>query len=173
MNPEEDPSDKPFEPTPQKLAEARKKGEIARSAELLTAASYAGFLIALVFAGQSGLLHLGTSMSVVIGQSAQIAPLFFGGAGTTPAGGIVLSVFRSMAPIFVIPMLLVLLALLATRGIIFAPTKIAPKLSKISLISNAKNKYGRNGIFQFVLSFLKLNVYSLCLALFLVVRLDE
>ncbi|MFK7761912.1 MAG: flagellar type III secretion system protein FlhB [Roseobacter sp.] len=173
MNPEEDDADKPFDPTPHKLLEARKKGEIARSTELLTAASYAGLLIAFLYVGYSALLKLGTSLSVIIGQSAQIAPLFFAGAGTTPAGGIIGSVFRAMSPVFIVPLLVVLAALLATRGIIFAPTKITPKLSKISIISNAKNKYGRSGLFQFLLSFLKLNIYSGCLAVFLVLRLDE
>lgn len=173
MNSEDDDADKPFDATPHKLLEARKKGEIARSAELLTAASYAGLLIALLSVGYTALLSLGTSLSVIIGQSAQIAPLFFAGAGTTPAGGIIGSVFRAMSPVFIIPLMVVLVALVATRGIVFAPTKVTPKLSKISLISNAKNKYGRSGLFQFFLSFLKLNVYSACLAIFLVMRLDE
>ena len=39
------------EPTQHKLEEARKKGEVPRSADLNTAASYAGFLLAAVSAG--------------------------------------------------------------------------------------------------------------------------
>lgn len=173
MSDQDDSSDKSFEPTPQKLLEARKKGEIARSSEILTAASYAGLLVAFLMAGSSGLMHLGSSMSVLIGQSAQIAPLFFGGAAAAPAQGIIQSVAMSMLPIFLVPAVAVLLVLFATRGIVFAPNKIQPKLNKISLISNAKNKYGRNGLFQFFLSLLKLNVYSICLAVFLYVRLEE
>ena len=73
MSEQEDHSDKPFDPTPQKLLEARKKGEIARSTELLTAASYTGLFVAFTVAGYSGLTYLGSSMSVIIGQSAQIA----------------------------------------------------------------------------------------------------
>lgn len=173
MSAQDDQSDKSFDATPQKLLEARKKGEIARSAELLTAASYAGFLVALLVWGYNGLLQLGEMMHVLIGQAHNIAPLFFGSSAAAPAFGILSSVATSLAPIFLVPMAAVLLVLCATRGIVFAPVKIEPKISKISIISNAKNKYGRNGLFQFLLSFAKLCIYSLCLAVFLSLRLDE
>ncbi len=173
MSNQTDQSDKSYEATPQKLLEARKKGEIARSTELLTAFAYAGLLIAFVAAGSSGLTHLGTAMMVLIDQSAQLAPLFFGGAAGAPTGGILDSVLWSMSPIFGLPALAVLLCLFATRGIVFAPTKVAPKISNISIISNAKNKFGRRGLFQFAVSFAKLLIYSACLALFIHVRLDE
>lgn len=173
MNGQEEASDKSYEPTAQKLLEARKKGDIARSAELLTAASYFGLLIACLVFGLGGITSLGTAMSVLIGQSAQLAPLFFEGGAATPAGGILQSVAIAVTPIFVVPALAVLCVLVATRGIVFAGNKIQPKLSKISLITNAKNKYGRNGLFQFVLSFAKLLIYSICLAVFLIWRLDE
>lgn len=173
MSGQDDDSDKSYEATPQKLLEARKKGEIARSTELLTAASYAGFLIAFMVAGYDSLLSLATTLSVLLGQSAQIAPLFFGGAGTVPAQGILRSVGWSLLPLFLLPAVTVLVVLFATKGIVFAPTKIQPKMSKISVISNAKNKFGRSGLFQFLLSFLKLNIYSICLAVFLYIRIDD
>ncbi len=43
--------EKEFEPTPQKLLEARRKGEIAKSADLNTSAAYLGFLVSLFFVG--------------------------------------------------------------------------------------------------------------------------
>lgn len=173
MNEQEDQTDKSFEATPQKLLEARKKGDIARSAELLTAASYVGLLIALLTSGYNGLLHLGSTMSVLIGQAHEFAPLFLENGAAAPAFGILSSVAVALAPTFLLPFTTVLLVLFATRGIVFAPNKIQPKLSKISFIANAKNKYGRNGLFQFLLSFSKLCIYSLCLAVFLAQRLDE
>lgn len=173
MSAPDDEADKSFEATPQKLQEARKKGEIARSTELLTAASYAGFLVAILVSGESRLSHLGATLAVIIGQSAQIAPLFFDGAGTVPARGIIQATGSGLLPIFVYPALAVMLALFATRGIVFAPSKVQPKLSKVSIISNAKNKYGRTGLFQFVLSFSKLMIYSAILAIFLYHRTSE
>ncbi|MDW3223520.1 MAG: flagellar type III secretion system protein FlhB [Paracoccaceae bacterium] len=165
--------DKTYDATPQKLLEARKKGEFARSTELLTACAYSGLLIAFLVAGSSGLTLLGTSMMVLIEQSAQLAPLFFDGAAAAPTQGLIRAVAWSISPLFLLPSLAVILCLLALKGIVFAPNKIAPKISKISIISNAKNKYGRTGLFQFAVSFSKLLIYSACLALFINARLDE
>jgi flagellar biosynthetic protein FlhB len=173
MNDQDDQSDKSFEATPQKLLEARKKGEIARSAELLTAASYFGFFVALSVFGYASLMSLASIFSVYIGQAAQFAPLFFDGAATAPARALMQNVGWALAPIFGTPALAVLLVLFATRGIVFAPNKITPKMSKISVISNAKNKYGRSGLFQFLLSFSKLSIYSIVLAVFIQLRLDD
>lgn len=173
MSDQTDQNDKTYDATPQKLLEARKKGEIARSTELLTACAYAGLLLAFLAAGSSGLTQLGTSMMVLIDQSAQLAPLFFDGAAGAPTQGLIRSVAWSIAPMFLVPGLAVLLCLFTLRGIVFAPTKIAPKLSKISVISNAKNKFGRTGLFQFAVSFSKLLIYSACLAIFINARLEE
>ncbi|MGC3939866.1 flagellar type III secretion system protein FlhB [Roseobacter sp. EG26] len=173
MSEQADQSDKTYDATPQKLLEARKKGEIARSTEVLTAAAYAGLLLAFVSAGSSGLIQLGSSLMVLIDQSAQLAPLFFEGSAAAPTQGLLRSVTSSLAPIFLLPALAVLLCLIALKGIVFAPNKIAPKLSKISIISNAKNKFGRTGLFQFVISFAKLLIYSACLAIFINSRLEE
>ncbi|WP_300011732.1 flagellar type III secretion system protein FlhB [uncultured Roseobacter sp.] len=173
MSDQTDQGDKTYDATPQKLLDARKKGEIARSTEILTACAYAGLLLAFVSAGASGLNHLGTAMMVLIDQPAQLATLFFSGASAAPTEGILRSILWSMSPIFGLPALAVLLCLFATKGIVFAPVKIAPKLSNISLVSNAKNKFGRRGLFQFTVSFAKLLIYSACLALFINARLDE
>ena len=173
MSGQDDQSDKSFEATPQKLLEARKKGEIARSSELLTAASYFGLFLALTVFGTGSLTELGSLLASYIGQSEQIAPLFFGGAGLAPTRALIGDIGWSLSPVFAVPILAVLAALFATRGIVFAPTKIAPKTSKISFISNAKQKYGRSGLFQFFLSFLKLVVYSVVLAVFLHLRLSD
>ena len=59
------------------------------------------------------------------------------------------------------------------RTLVFAPNKLAPKLSRISPLSNAKNKYGRSGLFEFAKSFVKLTVVSCILAVFLSARMDR
>ena len=44
---EDDSGEKTHDPTPKKLADARKKGDIAKSNDLTVAAVYLGFLIAI------------------------------------------------------------------------------------------------------------------------------
>lgn len=167
MSDSEDPSDKSFDATPQKLLEARKKGDIAKSNDLLTAAAYFGLLVALLTVGASSLDQVGTAMMTLIDQSDSLGPIFFEGRGAAPAGGLLKSIAWGMAPIFALPAIGVILALFAQNAWVFAPSKLEPKLSRISMISNAKNKFGRDGLFEFLKSFVKLLIFSACLALFI------
>lgn len=170
---DEDEADKSFDATPQKLLEARKKGDVAKSADLLTACSYLGLLVALLGAGAGSMSHIGTAMMTLLDQPAELVPLFFDGNGRTPAGGLMQAVGWAMAPIFALPALGVILALFAQQAWVFAPSKIEPKLNRISILSNAKNKFGRDGIFEFLKSFVKLLIFSICLAIFIRVWLSD
>jgi len=173
MSGPEDDSAKVFDPTPQKLIEARKKGEIAKSTDLMTAAGYAGLLVALMFAGASGLTQAGKSLMIALDQATDIAPLFFDGAPQTTMAGLISPVFFSMAPWFALPAIAVVLSIFAQRAWVFAPSKLKPKLSRISPISNAKNKFGRAGLFEWLKSFVKLILYSFVLALFIMNRMPD
>jgi len=105
MSDEEDAADKSFDPTPQKLAEARRKGEIARSTDLFTAGSYLGFFVAVILIG-----------------SWMVSSL---------------------------------------------------KMSRVSIVKNAKNKFGKSGLFEFFKSAVKLMIYSVLLYLFIVLYVDD
>ncbi|MEM9968402.1 MAG: flagellar type III secretion system protein FlhB [Pseudomonadota bacterium] len=173
MSQQEDDSDKTYEATPQKLLEARKKGEVAKSTDVMAAAGYTGLLIALSMAGLSGIDLAGTAMMVMIDQASELAPLFFDGSAAVPMGGLIWPVILGMTPIFAFPMAAVIISILFQRAFVFAPSKLAPKISRISLIANAKNKFGRSGLFEFFKSFTKLSIYSIVLALFINARLEE
>jgi flagellar biosynthetic protein FlhB len=172
MSDEED-TEKSFEPTLKKLEDARKKGEIARSADLQTAAAYTGLTVALFLAGPDVIIQLGSALTVLLDQSSTLSESVFNGGAQTSIGGIASTVGLSLLPIFLTPALAVIVAILAQRGFVFAPSKIRPKMSKISLIANAKNKYGRSGLFEFAKSFSKLAIYSICLFLFLEFKLPD
>lgn len=173
MSDSEDPADKSFDATPQKLLEARKKGDVAKSTDLLTACAYLGLLVALLGMGTSGLAHVGTTMMTLIDQPTELASLFFEGRAMAPAGGLMQTISWGLAPIFALPALGVILALFAQQAWVFAPSKLEPKLSRISVISNAKNKFGRDGIFEFIKSFVKLTIFSITLAIFIYVWLPD
>ena len=170
---DDDETDKSFDATPQKLLEARKKGDVAKSTDLLTACAYLGLLVALLGAGAGSMTHLGTALMILLDQPTELVPLFFGGRGAAPAGGIMQAVGWAMAPIFLLPAIGVILALFAQQAWVFAPSKLEPKLNRISLITNAKNKFGRDGIFEFLKNFVKLLIFSICLAIFIRVWLSD
>jgi len=162
----EDQADKQHEPSQKRLEDARKRGEVPKSAELITAASYAGLLIAGLVAGGAALLRAGETGSVLIGQADRLAPLFLT-AAQAPTGGLLASLTATVAPLFLLPMAAALLAVLGQRALIFAPEKLAPQLSRISPFANAKQKFGREGLMSFAQSTAKLLLVSLVLAVFL------
>ena len=169
---QDDDSDKSFEATPQKLEKARKKGEVPRSQDLSVAASYAGLLIAALMTGTFVMSHFGTAMVVVLEQSHELSELVFSGPAQAPLGGVFWITASSVASLFMVPLLFVCVSIIAQRAFVFAPSKLQPKLSRVSLISNAKNKFGRNGLFEFFKSFIKLVIYSVCLGVFISHNLD-
>ena len=173
MSDQSDEQDKSFEPTPHKLQEARRKGEVAKSVDLQTAAGYAGLTLALIALGAQSFISLGSHLAAMLAQSADIAESIFEGGPVAALGGWSWMVSLDLVPIFALPALLVLASIAVQRAFVFTPSKLQPKLSRVSLIQNAKQKFGRSGLFEFAKSFAKLAIFSLCLALFLVVRLPE
>ncbi|MEO3477820.1 flagellar type III secretion system protein FlhB [Phaeobacter sp. CAU 1743] len=170
---QDDDSDKSFEPTEEKLRKAREKGEVAKSTDLSVAAAYLGLVVAMYVSGSGMVEGFGTVLMSLLDQPDRLAKQLFTGAATAPVGGILIALAAPLLPMFILPFAAVLLSILAQRALVFAPSKLEPKISKISIISNAKNKFGRSGLFEFFKSFLKLVLYSICLGVYLSYRLPE
>jgi flagellar biosynthetic protein FlhB len=173
MSEQDDEVDKSFDPTPQKLLEARKKGEIAKSTDLQTAAAYAGLTLAFLTFGAATIAGFGSQMQVLLDRSYELSDVFFSGHPSALFGGILWNATKVISPIFILPGLAVLVAILAQRAFVVAPAKLQPKLSRVSLLQIAKQKFGRSGLFEFAKSFIKIVLYSICLAAFLNTRLPE
>lgn len=168
-----DDEDKQYEPSQKRLDDARKKGEVPRSNDLTTAASYFGFLITATAVGTASLQNLGTLLQSMLANVDRHAQPWFDGSAHPWALGIMSRIGANLLPWFLIPALAALTTVFATRSLIFAPNKLTPKLSKISLISNAKNKFGRAGLFEFAKSFFKLLIYSVVLGVYLTTKLPD
>ncbi len=168
----DDDTEKEHEPTQQKLDEARKRGELVRSAEISVAASYSGFLIAAVGFGAASLTSFGSHLMVLLDQSDQLSRLFLSGE-TGAVFGALGSIFGSVSILFLLPPVFVLAVLFAQRVIVFAPEKLMPKISRINPVSNAVQKFGRGGLFEFVKSFAKLVIIAIVLGDFLLSRMNQ
>jgi flagellar biosynthetic protein FlhB len=164
---------KVHDPTPRRLEELRRKGDLPRSADLATAVGYGAILLALLAAGQGLVDRLGGLGVVLIGQADALAPLFFAGHGAAPSGALLVATVRAMLPLVAVPVVMVTLALLAQRGLVFTPSKLAPKLSRISLVQNAKQKFGLSGLVEFFKSFAKLLIFSSALGLYIAASLER
>ncbi len=173
MSNEDESAEKQFEPSQKKLDDARAKGELAKSTDLTTAAAYGGLLIVMATIGPAALIGMATSMTVLLGQVDDLATVLFAGSGLPLMGGVFIATFWGVLPWFVVPAALAILSVAAQRAFVVAPSKIAPKLNRISPISGFKNKFGRQGFFEFFKSFTKLVLYSVIMGVFLVSQIDR
>lgn len=169
---DQSPSDKPYDPTPHKLEQAREKGDIVRSPDLNTALSYLGFLGAGVLVAPWAVDGLGRLTQVLLGQADSIAPLVLAPGGAALALGIIGWPLLVTAVVVVVPVGLLLAGLIAQRALLFTPSKLEPKLSRISPIANAKQKFGMDGLFQFAKSAVKLVLVTVLLTVYLIGRAD-
>ena len=166
-------AEKSFDPTPRKLEEARKRGEIVRSSDLNTAVSYGGLLLAAALIGPFLVSSFGTTMQVLIGQADTIAPLLLSPGGTVAAGAAIGSGLMVLTALVAVPAALLIASLIAQNAFLFTSSRLEPKLSRISPIQTAKNKFGANGLFEFAKSSVKLGIYTFLLAVFLIGRSDQ
>ena len=169
---EEDEAEKEFEPSERKLTQAREKGDIVRTEDLQAAVALAGLVLSLLLlgpwvvasAGQAGMAFLDQpdriSQLMSEGAGAQIFGLAFGMAGPTML-------------LLAVPAMAVLAFLIASRSLIFAPTKLEFKVSRISIISNAKQKFGLTGMVEFAKKFAKMAAVSALLTLYLHAALGD
>lgn len=167
-----DQADKDHDASQKKLDDARAQGDIARSQDVLVAASYAAFLIAAFGLGAQALLSAAEAGAVLLDQSDRLSSLFSAGA-RAPVGGAMTAMAMPIAPLVLIPMVAVIGILFATRGLVFAPDKLMPKWSRISPFATAGQKFGRTGLFEFVKSFVKLVLVAVLLGHFLTRNADR
>jgi len=173
MSGDEAASDKPYDPTPRKLEEARRQGQIVRSSDLTTAVGYGGFLLAAAVVAPWAADALGRLMQVLLGQAHEIAPRLLAPGGRALAAGLMRPPVLAVGAAVLVPAALVLVVLFAQRGILFTLSNLTPKLSRIAPLSNARQKFGAQGLFQFAKSAVKLSVVSGLLALYLSARADR
>lgn len=160
----EEAGDKTHEATPHKLEKAREKGELARSADLNTAASYGGFLLAALAFGAGSLGQAGSLMMRFLDAPDRLAPLVFsGGTGGAALGGLLGGLALVLALWFLLPGAAALLSVLAQRSLVFAPSRLELRLSRIDPVANARQKFGPSGLFEFAKSAVKLLAYALLL----------
>lgn len=159
--------DKQYEPSQKKLDDARIRGDVPKSTDLTTAAAYGGFLVAAITGGASSLVEAGRVLSLFMDQANGFADLVFDGGGNASLRAVVVSLGYALTLWAALPALFALCSVIAQRGLVFAPSKLAPKVSRISPIQGAVQKFGRDGLFEFFKSTVKMTVYCVVLAAFL------
>jgi flagellar biosynthetic protein FlhB len=164
---EESEDDKPYEPTQKRLEDARREGEVPSSADLTTTAAYAGLILAALTAGGDAVSASSAVFVTLLAQADVLSEELFSGSGMTMSGALLVEVGWTNVVWFLLPLACAVAAIVAQRAFVVAPARIRPKLSRISPIDMARQKFGRTGLFEFLKSFVKLVAFSVTLGLFL------
>ncbi|MEO1291308.1 MAG: EscU/YscU/HrcU family type III secretion system export apparatus switch protein, partial [Pseudomonadota bacterium] len=157
---EDDGQEKIFDPTPQKLQQAREKGDVPKSNDINAAAMYVGVCLTLIIAGSSVGNDLGAPLAAMLARPEEFSTAFLGSGYGTMTGSVLSSIALAILPVFLIPFAAVILSLVAQRAFVVAPSKLEMKLNRISPISNAKNKFGPQGLVEFLKSLVKLIIVA-------------
>lgn len=159
-------AEKSLEPTQRRLEEMRRDGDIARSAELTSAAALGGFALIFALGGGALALHVGEIGTSLLGQADRLAPrLLTGSAALT--NDLLGQLALILLPVFGLPLVLIFASAFGQRGLIVVPSRIAPKWSRISPIGGAKAHFGREGLVAFLRNLAKSGAVLLALGLVL------
>lgn len=147
--------DRQLPPTAQRLQRARTEGDVVYSMEITVAATYAAFYVVVIMAGGWSLAQVTHILSTFLRRPEDI-----GAALLSPRSGyferFIVDICVAMAPVFGALALATIASLVTQQAVTFSLKKIKPKLSRLSIIDNAKQKYGPDGLFEFAKNAAKL-----------------
>lgn len=132
--------EKSHEPSAKKMADARAKGEIVRSNEANAAIAFATVVVALIAGGPYALDTAVTRWMIILGHLGSDKPL--------GAGFVITSVFPVVIGAL-LPVGAILVFVTLQKAWVMTPKNIAPDLKRISMLSNAKQKFGPHGLIDF------------------------
>lgn len=148
---------KSHEPSPRKLDQAREQGETVQSRDLHTFALYV--MLAVVLLAAAGPLLRGFGGAIM-------GPLWHADHADSLAAypdyaAVLRTVLGGIWPYWLALLAILaagpLVSLLAQRAVVFSGKNASPKLSRLSLLQNVKQKYGPKGLVELLKSLVKLS----------------
>lgn len=160
MADDKDPDSKTEEATPQKLEEARKKGDVAKSADVAPALSLLGATAVIVMGGGYFATSIGEAFMPFIAQP----HLLIGGLEAGAGVEIGMNAVWAVAPFLGAVMLATIIGGVGGNvfqsGFLFSAEKMKPKWEKVSPMGGLKRIFGPDGLMQFAQTFAKLIAVS-------------
>lgn len=151
-----DGQEKSFDASEQKIRKSREKGDTPQSTETSTFVLYLGFALTVLLAGGAVANGLYTSLITLVARPDQIAQNVLIQKDGQALQLVLGQVVTYALPVMIVPGVFIILSLIAQQSIVVAPVKLKPKWSKISPLSNAKQKYGPGGMAEFLKRLAKL-----------------
>jgi flagellar biosynthetic protein FlhB len=171
MSKEEDDGDKPYDASERKLEQARQKGQVAFSADLVAAAGYAGFVAFAMLLGGGALVAAGGVLQGALAEGLRAGP--DGADLLVRLRGVIAALAGPLAGWFVVPAAMALLAVIVQGGPVFATARLAPELHKISPLSAIRQRLGLSGLVEFAKGLVKSTLFAVVLGYYLVGALPD
>lgn len=151
-----DPESKTEEATPRKLADARAKGDVAKSADVGSALSLMGAAAVVLMLGGMFATNMARDLLPFIASPHAMLGGLESGAGVEIGAQAV----WAMAPFLGAVMLATIIGgaggNLAQSGIILSGEKLKPQWNRVSPMAGFKRIFGADGLVQFIKTFIKL-----------------
>ncbi|WP_428150364.1 flagellar biosynthesis protein FlhB [Brevundimonas sp.] len=160
MAEDQDPESKTEDASPQKLEEARKKGDVAKSADVAPALSLLGATAVIVMGGG----YFATSIAEAFIPYIASPHLLIGGLEAGAGVEIGMNAVWAAAPFLGAVMLATIVGGVGGNvfqsGFLFSAEKMKPKWDKVSPMAGFKRIFGPDGLMQFAQTFAKLIAVS-------------
>jgi len=167
----QDEGDKTEEPTPHRLKEARRKGQVFKSMELNSALNILGVMFLFLLLSNMVYPALENMVSHYLAGAAH-AEYSQANAGAMLSEAIGLY-FSIIFPVFVVAVLIAVVANMVQVGFLFAGEHIKPKFNKINPVEGAKKIISRKALFEFFKAIAKIAIIGSVTFLFLRGYLEE
>jgi flagellar biosynthetic protein FlhB len=155
---ENDSADRTEEATPRKLDEARRKGDVAKSADLNQVASLGAACAVLIGAGGSLSTNLAQALVPFIASPHELAEVLDSGHGAELGRRVALAAAPFVMSVLGASAIAGLSANVLQTGLLWAPEKLAPDFNRLSPMSGLQRMFGIDAFVQFLKTLLKLIV---------------
>jgi len=167
----QDTGDKTEEPTPHRLREARRKGQVFKSMELNSAINILGVMLLFIVFGTLALGGIEEAFNL-FAHDMLAYPLTMSNAHTVLWDAIT-RYFTIMAPVFAVAVILGITSNLVQVGFLTSTQQMAPQLKRLNPLEGLKKIASKKALFEMVKAILKILIISSVAYLFVRSRLDE
>ena len=155
-----DPESKTEEATPRKLEDARKKGDVAKSADVGSALSLLGAAAVILSAGGLFAGQIAEQMLPFIASPHAMLGGLEAGAGIEIGGRALWAITPFLGAVMLATIIGGAGGNLAQSGILFTGDKLKPQWNRVNPLEGFKRIFGPDGLVQFLKTFLKLLAVS-------------
>ncbi len=163
--------DKTEEPTPHRLREARRKGQVFKSMELNSAINILGVMTLFLIFSAVAFRGIEEVFDLFIGSQLNL-PLTLGNTQAVMWEA-VLRYFTIMAPVFAVALILGVASNLVQVGFLTSTQQLAPQLNRLNPLEGLKKIVSKKAMFEMVKSILKIVIISSVAFFFVRSRLDD